>query len=367
MIRLAPVGVIATTLCGWSFGQTSAVIPSANTIVEGNSLDQEPFGFNQITHLQYIDRSALTAVPSGASLNRIEYRRDWASTAGTATMTRVLRGVPAPAIWEIWMINYLGPVQNPTNVITRTGWSNVMTPILVNFPDLPRGAGPTANFTLSFAFDFPLLYNGGNLGVSHVAYEANGGTFNYLADGVVSAVTAGSAGRISPTALGCPAEQNRCEGAAPNPGAGNLEFYLYGGKPSSTAVAYLGTNTTTWLGSPLPLNLGFMGLGACSVYTDLVVPMPRVTNTVGNASAIVPVPGDPALTSATLFGQWVLRDDRVNPAVDLATSDGLRFTFGPAVGGYSVPMSVVSAGLNLARGRTGFVRPGEGLIFRLSW
>lgn len=367
MIRVASLAVVAASLCGLSRGQTSAVIPPANTTVEGNGLDMEPFGFNQITHLQYVDQSLLTAVPNGALINRVAYRRDWGSTP-TATLQRLLRGLPTSAIWEIWMVNYVGPVLNPTNVITRTGWSNVMTPILVNFPDLPRGPGPTANFDLSFALDRPLAYTGGALGLSHVAYEASANTFaTYVFDAVTSTIATGTVSRISPTALGCPVDENRCEGSAPNPGAGNLEFFLYGGKPLSPAVAYFGAGTSSWMGTQLPLNLGFLGIGACSVYTDLTVPLPMMTNIAGLAAARAVVPGDASLTNASLYGQWLLVDDRVNPAVNLATSDGLTFRLGPTVGGYATPMSVVSAAQNLARGRTGYVNPGTGLVFQLSW
>jgi hypothetical protein len=265
------------------------------------------------------------------------------------------------------MVIYTGPVLNPSNLLAPVGWTNVMTPILVNFPDLPRGAGPTAPFDLQFPLDVPLAYTGASLGIRNRVYESAGNTFTYLFDAVASAVTAGNVQRISPTALGCPAGENRCEGYAPNPGGGNLEFYLYGGKPSSPAVAYFGTNTTTWLGATLPLSLAFFNLPGCSVYTDLVVPVPTFTNIAGVAAARAAVPADPALTSQRLYGQWLSQDDRVNPAVNLASSDGLGFTLGPVVGGLTVPMSIVSAAQNLALGRTGFTRLGEGLVFRLTF
>jgi hypothetical protein len=369
MTRLSSLGIAATTLCALPslLAQTSAVVPAAYANVEGNGLEQEPFGYDQITHLQYVDRSVLTGVPGSALLNQLAYRRDWGSTAGLATMQRIGRSGPTSAIWEVWMINYTGPVLNPTNNMRRAGWANVMTPTLISFPDLPRGAGPTAPFDLAFALDRPFAYTGGALGVSHSAYETAGTTYNYFVDAVASSATAGQVARISDGSLGCPAGENRCQGFAPNPGAGDLEFYLFGGKPSSTAIAYLGTSSTTWLGVPLPLNLGFMQLPGCAIYTDLAVPLPTFTNISGHAGMRVPVPALPSLTSSTLYGQWLLRDDRVNPAVDIASSDGLRFTLGSTVGAYQVPMSVVSGANNLARSGTGFVRTGEGAVFRLSW
>ena len=369
MTRLASLGLAITSLCALPVvsAQTSAVVPAANAAVDGNSLEQEPFGYDQITHMQYVDASLLGTVPPGAMLNQIAYRRDFSSTAALATMQRTGRTGPAPAIWEIWMINYTGPVLSPPNNIQRTGWTNVMTPALINFPDLPRGAGPTSPFDLTFVLDRPFAYSGGALGVAHLAYETSAVNYAYLVDTVMSTATIGQVARIGANTVGCPAGENRCEGVAPNPGAGSLEFYLFGGKPSSVAVAYLGTNTTSWLGATLPLSLSFLQLPTCSVYTDLVVPLPAPINVAGLASVRVPVPGESALVNATLYGQWVARDDRANPAVNLATSDGLAFTLGPTVGGYQVPMSIVSAANNLAIGRTGFVRPGEGLVFRLTW
>ncbi|MEZ5966647.1 MAG: hypothetical protein R3F56_22610 [Planctomycetota bacterium] len=369
MNRLTSLGLAVSSLCALPVApaQTSVVVPTANASVDGNSLEQEPFGYDQITHMQYVDGTLLGGVPNGALLNQIAYRRDFDSTAALATMQRTGRSGPAPAIWEIWMQNYVGPVLSPPNNIQRTTWTNVMTPTFINFPDLPRGTGPTAPFDLAFVLDRPFVYGGGSLGIANLAYETAAANYAYLVDAVVSTATVGQVARISQNAVGCPAGENRCEGVAPNPGAGDLEFYLFGGKPSSAAVAYLGTNTTTWGGLPLPLPLTFLQLPTCSIYTDLVVPLPTLTNIAGLASMRVPVPAEPALTSATLYGQWVLRDDRVNPAVNLATSDGLSFTFGPTVGGYQVPMSIVSAANNLATGRTGFVRPGEGVVFRLGW
>lgn len=360
---------LATSLCSTAAlaAQTSAVIPPANATVEGNSLDLEPFAHQQINHLQYVDRSLLTAVPANSTITQVAYRRDFGSYTVTP-MRRLLRNTPATAIWEVWMVNYTGPVLNPTNNIRRAGWTNVMTPILVNFPDLALGSGPTANFDLQFMLDRPFLYTGGALGIGHYAYETTGGTATYLMDAEISMPTTGSSDLITPTSVGCPAGENRCEAFAPNPGAGNLEFYLYGAKPNALAGAYLGTNTTTWAGVPLPLDLGTVGLPGCSVYTDLAVLVSGVTtNLAGLAASFVSVPGDPALVSSTLYGQWVINDDRVNPAFPLATSDGLRFTLGPAVGQYVLPMSVVSAATNLANGASGYVRRGEGLVFRLTF
>ncbi len=356
-----------TFACAALGAQNTAVVPPAYATVEGDLLDPEPFAYQQIAHRQYVDASLLGGVPNGAMINSLAYRRDW-NLITAATMSRLIRNLPATAIWEIWMVNHAGPVLNPSNALTPfTGWTNVMTPLLINFPNLARGPGPTANFDLTFALDRPFLYSGGSLGIGHYAYETTGGTTVYYMDAVTSPSTVGHVERISPTSVGCPAGENRAEGFAPNPGGGSLEFYLYGGQPNAAAAAYLGASSTTWGGIPLPVDLSVLGLGGCSVYTDLLVSFPAPINIAGVSSVRVAVPATVDLVGSVLFGQWVARDDRVNPNVRLATSDGLRFTLGPNVGQYSIPMSIVSANGNLAQGRIGFIRRGEGMVFRLGW
>lgn len=353
--------------CATLGAQNSAVIPPAFATVEGDILEPEPFAYQQVAYRQYVDASLLQGVPNGALINSVSYRRDW-NLVTAATMSRTIRSQPATAIWEIWMVNHTGPVLSPPNSLTPfTGWTNVMTPLLINFPNLTRGPGPTANFDLTFALDRPFLYGGGSLGIAHYAYETTGGTTVYYMDAVSSPVSSGTVGRISPTAVGCPAGQNRAEGYAPNPGGGALEMYLYGGQPGVAAAAYLGASATSWFGLPLPVDLGVIGLTGCQVHTDLLVAFPATVDLAGVASMRLQVPASPDLVSSVLFGQWVARDDRVNPSVRIATSDGLRYTLGPDVGPYSIPMSVVSAVGNLAAGRVGFIRRGEGLVFKLGW
>lgn len=305
MTRPSLFRILVAGLCGATalVAQTTAVIPPGNATVEGNSLDFEPFGFQQINHLQYVDRSLLTAVPASSTITQLAYRRDYGSYTVTP-MQRLLRGTPATAIWEVWMVNYTGPVLNPTNNIRRAGWTNVMTPVLVNFPDLARGTGPTANFDLQFMLDRPFLYTGGSLGIGHYAYETTGGTVTYVMDAEVGANSTGSADRISATTLGCPAGENRCEAFAPNPGAGNLEFYLYGAKPNALATAYLGTNTSTWLGVPLPLDLAPLGAAGCELLVSVHAVLP-LFSWLGERSVTWAVPNQPALVGVHFYNQAV--------------------------------------------------------------
>ena len=69
------------------------------------------------------------------------------------------------------------------------------------------------------------------------------------------------------------------------------------------------------------------------------------------------------------FIREIVADDRVNPAVNIATSDGLRFTLGNDVGTAALGMSVVSLAGNLASNQRtpGFVQRGRGLVFQLGW
>jgi hypothetical protein len=362
---LAPV-----LLASLALAQGSAVIPAGYASVEGNLLTDEPFSYDQVSHVQYVHQSLLTAVPSNAVLTSLAYRRDQGFMLD-AVLRRARGTQGTTPVWEIRLRNYTGSVLQPDAAMPisqPTLWTAAMTARIVSFPDLPRSTNPTANFDVVLMFDRPFAYTGTSLGIHHFSYETNNVVYpTYLMDSVFTQPSIGSVALISPTSTGCPANENRCNGTAPNPGGGNLEVYLYDGKPNSAGACYLGTSSTSWNGFGLPMGLGFLGLPACSVYTDLTVAFPRAINSAGISSLSASVPGDPSLVSATIYSQWATLDDRVNPAFPVATSDGLALTFGPVLHGYAINMSTVSLAGNLARGQRGIVRPGEGLIFRLSW
>ena len=131
-----------------------------------------------------------------------------------------------------------------------------------------------------------------------------------------------------------------------------------------TAFACLGTSSTMWNGFSLPIDLAKLGLPGCRIFADLSVSFARQSSSTGTAELRVTVPPDGQLAGATLFGQWIVQDLRVNPNVAIAVSDGLRFTLG------SEPAPLVtsmSAAGTLANGGSGFVQLNHGLVVALRW
>jgi hypothetical protein len=352
--------------------QGSTVVPPAYAAQAGNSPDVEPFATDRIRHVQYVDRTQLTAIPPNALLKAIAYRRTIQLT-NPIMERKTAGGQQAIPSWQVRIGNFTGPVMNPPGTFptsTTPGWTTVFSRTVdftTNFPPLPLPTSGLPAFLVRFPFDVPVQYAGSGLGVDHFAYETISYAYPYLMDGTYSPVAGGSVVPISPTSVGCPAGQNRSEGAAPNPGGGRIDSYLFGAPAAAIATAFFGASKTNWLGIPLPLSLAGFTLPGCFVYTDLTLPVPALTTSAGIGEVHVPVPGDLALGGVTIYGQWVVNDARVNPAFPYATSDGLAYTLGKSIGTGLVQMSVVSGiGVN-AQGRVGFVQPGRGPIFELSW
>lgn len=367
--------VLSSCLCGAAplLGQGAAVVPPAAAARDGNSLDREPFGYDRIRHVQYVHRSLLRGVPGGRTLRSIAYRRD-ASFARTTTLRRVGRGAKVKPVWTVQMGNVplTVNVQNPPVAFPRQGqpgFTVVINGKIMDFPDLapPPASGP-APWTIKFPFDRPFVYRGAHLAVDHFVYHTTNRAYNYYVDAVESSPGAGGkADLISPTSLGCPRGQNRARGLAPNPGAGDLEFFLFGAVPRNRVFACLGASASSWGGLKLPYDLSAFGLAGCKVYTDWSVVVPMRATSAGTAEFRTPVPAMTTLLGASLFGQWVAVDHRVNPSFPFASSDGIRFTLGKQLGGEFFNTSVVSGIANLARNRTGFVQPGRGAVFQVTW
>ncbi len=132
-------------------------------------------------------------------------------------------------------------------------------------------------------------------------------------------------------------------------------------------AAVFGANTKTWNGSPLPVNLGVMGLASCNIYTDLTGWFFTQTNLAGFAQLQLPVPNNKSFVGVVFYNQWLVVDPRVNPIAGLAVSDGVKITLGTTVGSPIIPMSVLSGEGSYAQNRTGFTTMGTGNVFQLIW
>jgi hypothetical protein len=267
-------------------------------------------------------------------------------------------------------------VQNPAPQFplnTNTAWTTVFnSPIdnTTNFPPLVLPVSGLPDFLVRFPFSAPYLFTGAaGLGIDHYVFDGAATGSHYYVDAVQTPGNSGKVERISPSALGCPAGQNRAEGTAPNPSGGDLELFLYGAPAEVTAWTCLGSSATLWGSLQLPFELTGLGLPGCFIHTDWTLAFAGRSNIAGIAEHRSPVPAATELLGGVLYGQWVVRDPRVNPAFPLATSDGLKFTLGTELGGALAQMAVVSATGGLVRGggTVGFVQPGRGLILRLAW
>lgn len=353
--------LLAVAWCGASAALAqSVVVPTSAANVDGNALDREPFGHEGVRHLTYMHQDQLWGIPAQAAINRIAYRRD------TPVPIPVMRR--PPGIWQVRMGSYQGSVAQPPSAWPSAwdpNWALVFQPRQISFPDLaqPSGSGP-APFALTFPLDQPFVYRGNHLGIEHFVADGQS-VHDYFVDAVDGLVPGGTVGLLA-GGFGCPAGQNRAAGQAPNPGGGDAEFYLFGAPPSAGVLLGVGASNQAWLGLPLPLDLGGLGLNGCRILVSLDILLAARTTSAGLAELRWPVPSVRALLGATFYSQWLCPGDgRVSQSLPLTVSDGLRYTLGTNLDAGFVGMSVVSAfsGSN----QYGFVQPNRGPVVQIGW
>lgn len=108
---------------------------------------------------------------------------------------------------------------------------------------------------------------------------------------------------------------------APNLGNINFTLALADGLPSAPAVLVLGTSRTTYLGAPLPIDLAFLQMPTCSLYTDVLTTLSLSLDASGGARVVLPVPSAQVFRGTRLDAQWFHLDPAAN-ALGLAASDG---------------------------------------------
>ncbi len=99
-------------------------------------------------------------------------------------------------------------------------------------------------------------------------------------------------------------------------------------RPNTFASLNFGLSTRDFNGTPLPLNLAFIGMQGCTLYQDIVIESPTSTNASGAATQAVTWPVDPAAIGANLYSYWVVLDPGVPRSLDLAMSNTMRTTLG---------------------------------------
>ncbi len=107
------------------------------------------------------------------------------------------------------------------------------------------------------------------------------------------------------------------------PSLGNINFALAmsGGLPSAPAVLMIGTSRTSYLNLPLPIDLTFLDMPGCSLYTDVVTSVPLTLNAGGGASLGLPVPSAQIFRGSRIDAQWFHLDVAANLR-GLAATDG---------------------------------------------
>ncbi len=98
-------------------------------------------------------------------------------------------------------------------------------------------------------------------------------------------------------------------GGTPN-SAGNpaIAVHLSNALGGTVAALIVGFNATSWLGIPLPADLGILGIPGCSLRVSADVILVTTTNGAGRAVFPHPTPSDPALSGATVYYQWFVVD-----------------------------------------------------------
>lgn len=356
----ACAALLPTLLACAASAQQHIVVPQSAANVEGNAADREPFGHGAVRHLTYIHQDQLQGIPLQTGITDLSFRRD------TPMPFSVMRR--PPGIWQIRMGHYQGSVSEPPSAwptATDPNWRVVFQPRQISFPDLsqPSGNGP-APFALTFLLDQPFVYRGGHLGIEHYVYDSQA-QYDYIIDAVDGFVPGGTV-TLLPGGQGCPVGQNRALAQAPNPGGGDVQFWLFDAQAGVPALLALGASAHSYGGAPLPLDLGPLGLPGCTVLASFDVTLPTLVTSAGMAELRYPVPAVQELLDATLYAQWAcVNDARINPSLPMTLSDGLSVTFGSHLNGGFLGMTVVSAfaGSN----QHGYVQPNRGPVMRIGW
>ncbi len=136
---------------------------------------------------------------------------------------------------------------------------------------------------------------------------------------------------VKPYGKGCPGSGGLwplawTHGGIPAPGNAKFQVRLSRGLPSSTALFLMGYSNTNFTGlGKLPFPLDFLGMKGCFLNTNIILALGTPLDGSGRGSAGLPIPSNPALRGASLFGQFLVVDPKANPG-GLTSSDGLQVT-----------------------------------------
>ena len=110
-------------------------------------------------------------------------------------------------------------------------------------------------------------------------------------------------------------------GGLPALGSSTFSLSLTGAAANLAALFMLGSIS-------LDLDLTGFGASGCSLYQDMAVLIPALTDTAGSSSVALPIPNDPHLLGSTVYQQWAVFDASANP-LGITTSEGLAIRIQP--------------------------------------
>jgi hypothetical protein len=98
-------------------------------------------------------------------------------------------------------------------------------------------------------------------------------------------------------------------------------------RANTSAFLFLGASDQSWLGLPLPMNLGPAGAPGCSLWCSGDVIHSVATNASGAASFSYSVPNDRGLIGGVFFNDYLVYDPTAN-ALKFVTTRGGKGRFG---------------------------------------
>ncbi|GEM_PF-1496347 len=198
----------------------------------------------------------------------------------------------------------------------------VLKKTTINFPRFQPSAAKPAPFILDFVFDTPFVAAADGLVVDIKAYASKYQDNLWHTDAELISNVSSPFGSVTSFGTGCPSNF-QVFGTKVFPGSGPLEMYGYSrvsGKKAA-GIAWFGLSDKLWNGVPLPAKIGTTG---CSIYTDLFVVAPRLTDgsPLGRINSVpITLPPDPKLAGLQFFFQFGVIDLAYNSA-------GMRFSQG---------------------------------------
>lgn len=146
------------------------------------------------------------------------------------------------------------------------------------------------------------------------------------ATGTIEDITVGIHDQASFLAFGrgCPDGARPAVSASGLPSIGNSSFTLFVGSapPSSPGAMLIGASRQVWLGTPLPMSLGSIGMTGCTLYTDVFATAGFVSDGAGLGSVRLPIPAF-QWKGGHFTGEFVVLSPGANP-LGVAASDGFE-------------------------------------------